>query len=136
MRGWIMVRRCYLQREAPLVVPLKRPCGLLPVRPDKPGRRASGRLEALGARCGDFSSDDALELVDRAVQLVIDDRVGELAGELALLEGLREALPDLAFAFGTASPQPPLELLAIRSRDEDRDAARDPVAHSQGAAGL
>src|SRR5256886_9001654 len=72
----------------------------LPVRPDKPGRTASGRLEALGARCGNFSSDDALELVDRAVQLVIDDRVGELAGELALLERLRQALLDLAFAFG------------------------------------
>src|SRR4029078_2664816 len=89
-----------------------------------------------GPRGGNFSSDDALELVDRALQLVVDDRIGELTGELALLERLREPLLDLALAFGPARAKSPLELLAVRSRDEDRDAARDAVAHGQGAAGL
>src|SRR6266516_4346282 len=107
-----MVRRCYLQ-----------------ARP----RRSS---QDLGARRGDFPPDNSLELADRAFQIVVDDRVGELAGELALLESLGQPLLDLALAFGSSLSQAFLELLAVRGGDEDRDAAWYPVANGQRTARL
>src|SRR4051795_12638782 len=118
MRGWIMAWRCYLQLEPPLAAPLER-----------------GRA-GLGARRHDLSSDDRLQLVDGSLQPVVDDRVGELVGELALLERLGEPFFDLALAFRATGPQPPLELLAVRRRDEDGHAARNSVANRQRAPGL
>src|SRR5437764_188637 len=130
-RGW------YLQPEAPLAVPLKRPCGLCPRGRINQGLgQTNERLEALGARCGNLSSDDDLELVDCALQLVVDDRVGELVGQLALLERLGEPFLDLALAFGAACAQTPFELLAVRRRGEDRDAAGAAIAYCERAGGL
>src|SRR2546430_898307 len=103
-----MVRRCYLQL-----------------------RRRLRSSRDLGARRGDFSSDDSLELPDRAFQIVVDDGVGELTGELALLESLGQPLLDLALALGSSRPQAFFELLAVRGGDEDRHASGYPVANGQ-----
>ena len=53
-------------------------------------------------RCCELPSHDALQLADRALEVVVDDRVGELAGELPLLERLGDALLDLDLALGAA----------------------------------
>src|SRR5262249_34447936 len=129
MRGWIIVRGCYLPpRDCPRTgtVPPKRFLGQTP----------AGSVPPSETRRRKLSSDDALELGNCAFEVVVDDRIGELAGELALFKRLGGALRNLGLALSASPTQAPLELLAVGGGDEDRDAARHPVADGQCAAGL
>src|SRR6266516_5555287 len=81
-------------------------------------------------------ADDFLERVQRPAEIVVHDLVVELRLELQLPVGDLEPLVDLPFAFGGAGPQPLLQLVAARRRDEDRHRAGNPVADYERAAGL
>src|SRR5919204_3026130 len=82
------------------------------------------------------AADDALELVQRPVEVVVDDRVLELRLERELLLRDLEPLVDLALALGRPRPEPFLELFPARGGHEDRHRSWHAVAHGQRAAGL
>src|SRR5512132_3758619 len=89
------------------------------------------------ATCGrEGAADDALELPQCAVEVVVHDRVLELRLERELPLGDAEPLVDLALALGRARVQALFELLPARSRYEDRHRSRHAVAHGQRAAGF
>src|SRR5919109_3653636 len=89
------------------------------------------------ATCGrEGAADDALQFVERAVEVVVHDRVLELRLERKLPLRDPESLVDLALALGCPRPQALLELLPARGGDEDRHRGRHAVAHGQRAAGL
>src|SRR5215470_2993612 len=92
------------------------------------GGHATCRLQ-LGA-------NDSLQLAERAVEVVVDDLVLELRLEGQLALGDVEALLDLPLALGRARPEPPLQLLAARSGNEDGHRGGDAVADPECAPGL
>src|SRR5438552_3696837 len=93
-------------------------------------------MGAYGTCALQFAADDFLELVQSPLEIVVHDLVVELPFVLKLPLGDLEPLVDLPLALGRAGPEPLLELVAARRRDEDRHRAGDPVAHGERAAGL
>src|SRR5262245_10914279 len=80
---------------------------------------------AHGSRRRQLAAHDSLQLGDGAIEVVVDDDVVELPGELELLARDRESLLDLSPALGGAGAQPALELGERRRPHEDRDPARN-----------
>ena len=79
--------------------------------------------------------DDVVQLVHGPPDVVVDDDVVELPGQPLMILGKLEPLLDFPGALRRPLAQPPLEL-GQRSRDEDRHAAGDEVAHAQRACRL
>src|SRR2546423_8922842 len=90
---------------------------------------------AYGTCALQFTADDFLELVQSPLEIVVHDLVVELPFVLKLPLGDLESLVDLPLALGRAGPEPLLELVAARRRDEDRHRAGDPLAHGEHAHG-
>src|SRR5262245_5354059 len=86
-------------------------------------------------RC-ERAAHNSLQLLQRTVDLVVDDRVTELRPERELARCDVEPLVDLALALGGTRAEPLLERLAAGSGHEDGHRGRHSVAHCQRPACL
>ena len=77
----------------------------------------------------DLGAHDALELVGRTLDVVVDDDVVEVVRLVDLASSQREPLADLAGALGRPLAQAALELVEARGDDEDRDRGRPHPLH-------
>src|SRR5687767_9681742 len=92
-----------------------------------------GWITARHRSCRQVLTDDRDELGGRALEVVVDDDVLELALLRELPPGELEALTDLAGALRRPLAQTALELVERRCLDEDRDASRHLVPDHERA---
>src|SRR5437763_7384995 len=88
----------------------------------------TGRNTTCGPQLG---ADDSLELVQCALEVVVDDRVLELGLERELPLGDLQPFVDLTLALRGPVAEPALEFLSARRGHKDDNAVGNPVTNRE-----